>query len=205
MVKGVALGFVETRGNTGAVLAIDAMIKTANVEFVKKVEIGSAYVSVVVRGEVGAIRSSVEAGAEAAARVGELVNSNVIPAAHEDIFELIGSEQLEWQALTTGGHGGFYANLKHRDAGTLSLDTELVKADIQIADIGYEDIVFDAGGLGRKIRVFRLPDENLHRQVEIERSIALTTERDNAIYIRIIQQDGHVIWSSPVYVLRGDD
>ena len=93
MVKGVALGFVETRGNTGAVLAIDAMLKTANVEFVKKIEIGSAYVSVVVRGEVGAIRSSVEAGAEAAARVGELVNSNVIPAAHEEVFELIGSEK----------------------------------------------------------------------------------------------------------------
>jgi ethanolamine utilization protein EutM len=93
MVQGVALGFVETRGNTGAILAIDAMLKTANVEFFKKIEIGSAYVSVVVRGEVGAIRSSVEAGAEAAARVGELVNSNVIPAAHEDVFDLIGSEK----------------------------------------------------------------------------------------------------------------
>ena len=120
-------------------------------------------------------------------------------------FEQTGPDLLEWQALTTGGHGGFYANLKYRDAGTLSIDTELVKAEIQISDIGYEDIVFDASGLGRKIRVFRLPDENLHRQVEIERSIALTTGRDNAIYIRIIQQDGHVIWSSPVYVLCGDD
>ena len=116
-------------------------------------------------------------------------------------FEQTGSDQLEWQALTTGGHGGFYATLADRDAGTLSIDTDLVKAEIQISDIGYEDIVFDAGGLGRKIRVFRLPDENLHRNVEIERNIALTTERDNAIYIRIIQQDGHVIWSSPVYVL----
>jgi len=122
----------------------------------------------------------------------------------DKMFEQTAPDLLEWQALTTGGHGGFYANLKYRDAGTLSIDTELVKAEIQISDIGYEDIVFDAGGLGRKIRVFRLPDENLHRQVEIERSIALTTGRDNAIYIRIIQQDGHVIWSSPVYVLCGD-
>jgi len=120
-------------------------------------------------------------------------------------FEQTGPDQLEWQALTTGGHGGFYATLADRDAGTLSIDTDLVKAEIQISDIGYEDIVFDAGGLGRKIRVFRLPDENLHRNVEIERSIALTTERDNAIYIRIIQQDGHVIWSSPIYVLCEKD
>ncbi|HCA81125.1 MAG TPA: ethanolamine utilization protein EutM, partial [Bacteroidetes bacterium] len=50
----VALGFVETRGNTGAIQAIDAMLKTANVEFVKRVEIGSAFVTVIVRGEVGA-------------------------------------------------------------------------------------------------------------------------------------------------------
>lgn len=93
MARGVALGFVETRGNTGAVNAIDAMLKTANVEFVKRVEIGGAYVTALVRGEVGAVRSSVEAGADAAARVGELVCTNIIPSAHEEVFELIGVEK----------------------------------------------------------------------------------------------------------------
>ncbi len=87
---GAALGFVETRGNTGAIHALDAMLKTANVEFVKRIEIGGAYVTVLVRGEVGAVRSSVEAGAEAAGKVGELVSVNIIPSAHEDVFELIG-------------------------------------------------------------------------------------------------------------------
>lgn len=86
----VALGFVETRGNTGSILAIDAMLKTANVELVKKVGIGGGFVTSIVRGEVGAVKSSVEAGAEAAARVGELVCANVIPSAHEDVFALIG-------------------------------------------------------------------------------------------------------------------
>lgn len=86
----VALGFVETRGNTGNIIAFDAMIKAANVELVKKVEIGGGYVTAIVRGEVGAVKSSVEAGAEAAARVGELVCANVIPSAHEDVFSLIG-------------------------------------------------------------------------------------------------------------------
>ncbi len=90
MANGVALGFVETRGNTGAVQALDAMLKTANVEFVQRVEIGGAYVTIMVRGEVGAVRSSVDAGAEAAAKVGELVCTNIIPSAHEDVFELIG-------------------------------------------------------------------------------------------------------------------
>jgi ethanolamine utilization protein EutM len=90
---GAALGFVETRGNTGTVMAIDAMIKAANVEFVKRVEIGGGYVTALVRGEVGAVKSSVEAGAAAAARVGELVCTNVIPSAHEEVFEQLGVEK----------------------------------------------------------------------------------------------------------------
>ncbi len=92
MSRGAALGFVETRGNTGALQALDAMLKTANVEFVKRVEIGGAYVTVLVRGEVGAVRSAVEAGADAAGRVGELVCTNVIPSAHAEVFDLIGVE-----------------------------------------------------------------------------------------------------------------
>jgi ethanolamine utilization protein EutM len=85
-----ALGFVETRGNTGSVIAIDAMVKTAGVDMIKKVQIGGGYVTSIVRGEVGAVKSSVEAGAEAAAKVGELVCANVIASAHEDVFSLIG-------------------------------------------------------------------------------------------------------------------
>jgi len=89
----VALGFVETRGNTGNVIAIDAMMKTARVEFLKKVQIGGAYVTAVIRGEVAAVNSSVQAGAEAAANVGELVCANVIPDAHEEVFKQIGVEK----------------------------------------------------------------------------------------------------------------
>ena len=117
-------------------------------------------------------------------------------------FEQTKPEKLEWQALTTGGHGGFYATLESKDQGILSIDTELVKADIAISDIGYEDMIFEAGGLGRKIRVFRLPDDNLHYQVKLDRRITLVDDRDNAIYIRIVQQDGHVIWSSPIYLFQ---
>ena len=89
----VALGFVETRGNTGSIVAIDAMMKTANVELVNKVSIGGGYVTVVIRGEVGAVKSAIEAGTEAAATTGELVCVNVIPSAHEDVFGLIGIEK----------------------------------------------------------------------------------------------------------------
>ena len=88
-----ALGFVETRGNTGSIVAIDSMMKTANVDLVKKVNIGGGFVTVVIRGEVGAVKSAIEAGTEAAASVGELVCVNVIPSAHEDVFGLIGIEK----------------------------------------------------------------------------------------------------------------
>ncbi len=88
--KGVALGFIETRGNSGTLQAIDTMLKTADVEFVQRVEIGGGFITTVIRGEVGAVRSSVEAGAEEAARVGELVSTNVIPSAHAEVFELLG-------------------------------------------------------------------------------------------------------------------
>jgi ethanolamine utilization protein EutM len=87
---GVALGFVESRSNTGNIVAIDAMIKTADVELAGKFQIGSGLVTAIVRGEVGAVKSSVEAGSEAAARAGELICSNVIPSAHEDVFKMIG-------------------------------------------------------------------------------------------------------------------
>lgn len=90
---GAALGFVETRGNTGTIMAIDAMLKTANVEFVQRVEIGGGYVTALVRGEVGAVKASVEAGADAAARVGELVCTNIIPSAHEEVFKQLGQEK----------------------------------------------------------------------------------------------------------------
>lgn len=86
----VALGFIETRGDTGSIVAVDTMVKTANVDLVKKVGIGGGYVTAIIRGEVGAVKSAVDAGAEAAAKIGELVCANVIPSAHEDVFNLIG-------------------------------------------------------------------------------------------------------------------
>ena len=87
---GVALGFIETRGNSGSIIAIDAMLKTAHVDLMKKVEIGGGFVTAVVKGEVGAVKSAVEAGAEAAAKISELVSANVIPSVHADVRNLIG-------------------------------------------------------------------------------------------------------------------
>ena len=86
-----ALGMVETKGLVGAIEAADAMVKAANVMLLGKELIGSGLVTVMVRGDVGAVKASVEAGAAAAKRVGELVSVHVIPRPHEDVEKILPS------------------------------------------------------------------------------------------------------------------
>lgn len=80
-----ALGMIETRGFIGAIEAADAMVKAANVELIGKQQVGSGLVTVVVRGDVGAVKAATDAGAAAAERVGELVSIHVIPRPHSDV------------------------------------------------------------------------------------------------------------------------
>ncbi len=117
-------------------------------------------------------------------------------------FEQTGPGTLAWTALTTGGFGGFDAWLADAGSGTLAIDTDLVKCEIPIADIGLDDLVFDAGGIKRRIRVFRLPDENPHHKIGLERRIKLRSKGDNALYVCVTQEDGHLAWSSPIYIFR---
>lgn len=83
-----ALGMIETKGLVGAVEAADAMSKAANVKLIGKVHVGGGLVTVMVRGDVGAVKAAVDAGAAAAENIGELVSVHVIPRPHSDI-ELI--------------------------------------------------------------------------------------------------------------------
>ena len=113
-----------------------------------------------------------------------------------------GPGTLSWAALTTGGFGGFDAWLTEPRAGALRIDTPLVKCEIAVADIGMDDLVFEAGGIGRRIRIFRLPDENPHRRLRLSRRIPPKAQGDSALYVCLTQEDGHLIWSSPIYVFR---
>ena len=81
----IALGMVETKGLVGAIEAADAMVKAANVALIGSEYIGGGYVTVMVRGDVGAVKSATDAGAAAAKRVGELVSVHVIPRPHADV------------------------------------------------------------------------------------------------------------------------
>jgi ethanolamine utilization protein EutM len=84
-----ALGMVETKGLIGSVEAADAMVKTATVVLIAKEYIGAGYVTVLVRGDVGAVKAATDAGAAAARRVGELVSVHVIPRPHAEVERIL--------------------------------------------------------------------------------------------------------------------
>jgi ethanolamine utilization protein EutM len=82
-----AIGLLETRGLVALVEATDAMAKAANVQIVKRVQIGGGLVTTIVRGDVGSVRAAVEAGANAASQIGELIASHIIPRPAEGVIE----------------------------------------------------------------------------------------------------------------------
>ena len=88
---GNAIGLVETKGWVGLVEATDAMCKAANVEVIKTIQIGGAFVTTIVRGDVGSVRAAVDAGTEAAGRVGELIAGHVIARPHADLLAGFGA------------------------------------------------------------------------------------------------------------------
>lgn len=89
MSKHDALGMIETKGLVGAIEATDAMVKASNVTLLGKEQIGSGLVTVMVRGDVGAVKAATDAGAAAAQRVGEVVSVHVIPRPHGDVETIL--------------------------------------------------------------------------------------------------------------------
>lgn len=85
----IALGMIETRGLVASIEAADAMVKAARVKLIGKEKVGGGYVTVMVRGDVGAVKAATDAGAAAAQRVGELVSVHVIPRPHEEVEAIL--------------------------------------------------------------------------------------------------------------------
>lgn len=88
-----ALGMIETRGFIGAVEAADAMVKAANVKLVSYKKVGAGLVSVMIRGDVGAVKAATGAGSQAAGRIGELISVHVIPRPHSDVEKVLSDDQ----------------------------------------------------------------------------------------------------------------
>lgn len=107
---------------------------------------------------------------------------------------------LAWQSVTTGNFAGADITLAEPAAGHLGIETTHVTTRCPIAEIGLEDTVRDAGGLGRALRVFRLPDVNPALSMELTRTIDVADQGDTPLYVRVTLENGHQAWSSPIYL-----
>ncbi len=110
---------------------------------------------------------------------------------------------VSWQSVTTGNSAGFIATLEDSRQGSIEISTGLINQTLSLDDIGYEDTLLDASStLPRGISLFRLPDQNPHTSVALERTLSPIKGRDNPFYIRVTLEDGTQAWTSPVYVMR---
>lgn len=93
--KSEALGMIETKGLVGSIEAADAMVKAANVSLIGKEHVGGGLVTILVRGDVGAVKAATDAGAAAAQRIGELLSVHVIPRAHMEVESILPKESTQ--------------------------------------------------------------------------------------------------------------
>ena len=121
---------------------------------------------------------------------------------HERPTEQQGNDRVTWNTITTGNFGGFDAWLSPAADGELIIDSNHVSGRFPLADIGLEEVVLDGGGLDRKIRVFRLPENNNSLQLRCSVELDLKPVGDNPIWVRVTTEDGFNAWSSPLFIYR---
>jgi hypothetical protein len=109
--------------------------------------------------------------------------------------------RLSWRSVTTGNMAGFDVFLEDAEAGELRISTGPASTSVAISEIGLQDIVVEAGGLGRRIRIFRLPEPGGTTAVKGSLAVSLHTGADNPVFARVTQEDGHQAWSSPIYFI----
>ncbi|MSP48195.1 MAG: DUF3604 domain-containing protein [Alphaproteobacteria bacterium] len=116
-------------------------------------------------------------------------------------IEADGGTHLRWTSLTTGNLAGMELWLDDPAAGEIDVATKPASTRWRIADIGYEDLIIEAGGLGRRLRAYRLPEENAHFAFSFDLDVAIEPGHDNPFFVRVTLEDGHQAWSSPLYVI----
>ncbi len=114
------------------------------------------------------------------------------------------TQSVSWKAVTTGNFGAADVWLADRASGELNISTAHVSARVATQDIGLEDLVFDAGGLERRLRLMRLPDRLSQTHMAHKMRIKLKPQGDTPLFVRVTQEDGHRAWSSPIYLFKTD-
>ena len=111
-------------------------------------------------------------------------------------------KSVGWKAVTTGNFGAIDLWLETAGTGHLSFETAPVSGDIALTELGVEPRTFAAGGLERAVRLQRLPEAMTERRMTLRRRIKVRDDGDTRLYVRVQQEDGHRMWSSPVYLFR---
>jgi hypothetical protein len=111
------------------------------------------------------------------------------------------ASSVAWKAVTTGNYGAIDLWLD-KAAGHLSFQTKPASGEVSIADLGVEPRVFAAGGLERAVKLQRLPETMTEHRVTLRRRIRVRPTGDTRLYVHVQQEDGHRLWSSPIYLFR---
>jgi Protein of unknown function (DUF3604) len=117
------------------------------------------------------------------------------------ILHVDGERAVAWQSVTTGNFAGVDLWLADRDAGEIRIETVAASGAFRVADLRLDDTNIEAGGLGKRLRAFRLPDEGRTSAIAFTHRFAAARARDTALYVRVTQEDGHQAWSSPIYLI----
>jgi hypothetical protein len=119
-------------------------------------------------------------------------------------LESRGDTGLAWKAVTTGSFGGADIWLDDATAGRIEIETPQGRFEALIEDIGFDDMSFECGGLGKRLRLFRLPERMTAKTMRWSRTLSVNSpgEGDTRPYVCVTREDGHQAWSSPVYLFR---
>ncbi len=108
---------------------------------------------------------------------------------------------LEWTSVTTGNMAGIDLWLDDARGGSVEIETNIVSGKVDLAKLNDDTVVFDGGGLGRKLTVSRLPEDDWSRRVVLQHDVTYHGGADLPVYLRVTQADGHQAWSSPIYLV----
>lgn len=116
-------------------------------------------------------------------------------------LRVIDNQHLEWKSVTTGGISGAILTLEDSNSGWIEINTIQKQLKVEISSISLEPMTWTCGGIDKEIMIYRLPASEGSKDLAF--SIPLTELHlgDNPIYIRMVQEDGHIAWSSPIYLV----
>ena len=117
------------------------------------------------------------------------------------VKEVAPGSALEWNSVTTGNMAGIDLWLDDARAGKLSVESNIVSGEVDLATLDGDAVAFDGGGLGRRLSVYRLPETDWSRRVVLEHHVTYAGGPDLPVYLRVTQADGHQAWSSPIYLI----